>query len=290
MVRFLIVLILVFSSIQVQAGLKSKVVIAGFSEHYIARTMLTAVIEGKNIDRAISIAKQVSKSSFGRKYLYNLLSRNLITDPHSIAATNAGTIISGDNLDTKEFTKKLSYEMANYDAHRLAFASLSKEMKKEKRYYCINKLQIYDVDADIPYKDYTNPVKEWQYGAFKELKFADRPLDHLEHDHIPSIAAVLLYLQRRDGAALLKRYDGADGKIVHDNATTLEVTDINHRLGRTYWSKNTPSLILTDSMDLLQATIEDLSFHFKNSSRITPTMRQIFINIYARNAHLCLYG
>lgn len=288
MFRFLFILILVFSSVQADAGWKSKVVIAGFTEQYIARTMMTAVIEGKNIERAISIAKQVAKSSLGRKYLYNLLSESLITDPHSFAASNAGTIISGASLDTDAFTKKLSYEMSNYDAHLLAFTKLSKEMKKEKRYYCVNKLQIYDVNADIPYRDFTNPVKEWQYGAFKELKSAERKLDRLEHDHVPSIAAVLLYLQRRDGGSLLNRSSGS-GQIVNDNATALEVTDTLHRAGRTYWSKNTPSQILNDSMDLLQATINDLSFHFKNSSRITPVMHQTFVNIYARNAHLCLY-
>lgn len=289
MIKFLFILILVFSSFQANAGWKSKVVIAGFTEQYIARTMLTAVLEGKNIERAISIAKQISKSSLGRKYLYNLLSESLITDPHSFAATNAGTIISGASLGTNDFTKKLNYEMTNYNAHRLAFGILSKEMKKEKRYYCINKLQIYDKNADIPFRYYTNPVKEWQFGAHKELVSVQKRNDHLEHDHIPSIAAVLLYLQKRDGGVLLKRDDKGSGQIVHDNATALEVSAVIHKLGRTYFSKNTPSQINNDAMDLLQATINDLSYHFKNSRRLTSDMRQTFIDIYARNAYLCLY-
>lgn len=289
MLRFFIVLIFTISSFQVHAGWKSKVVIAGFTEHYISRTMLTAVLEGKNIERAISIAKQVSKSSIGRKYLYNLLSENLITEPHGFAASNASTIITGANLGTNDFTKKLNYEMTNYHAHRIAFATLSKEMKKEKKYYCINKLQIYDENAYIPFNYYTNPVKEWQFGAHKELVSGQKRNDHLEHDHIPSIAAVLLYLQRRDGGKLLKRDDRSYGQIVHDNATALEVTDVNHRAGRTYFNKNTVSQINNDSMDLLQATIDDLSYHFKNSKKISAEMKQAFVDIYARNAYLCLY-
>jgi len=282
-------LILIFLTFQVQAGWKSKVAIAGFSEQYIARTMITAVYDGKNIERAISIAKQVSKSSFGRQYLYNLLSDNLITEPYGFAATNAKTIIAGANLDTRDFNKKLSYEKSYYDSHVTRLTNLARGLKTNKRYQCMNRLQIYDKDAYIPIHNYSYPVKEWHFGSFKELASVDKISDDLEHDHIPSIAAILSYLQKRDGGKLLTRSDKSYGQIVHDNATSLEVTKKNHRAGRTSGRKNSPAQIQLDSLDLSLATIKDLAIHFKTKKTLTPQMIQSFIDVYARNQYLCLY-
>lgn len=288
MVRFLIVLIIVFSSIQAQAGWKSKVVIAGFSEHYIARTMLTAVIEGKNIERATSIAKQVSKSSFGRQYLYNLLSEKLITDPHSFAATNAGTIVSGANLDTEIFKKKLAVDKGNYATHIVTLTKIGEMLSKTRKFECFSKGLIYTAGVDIPLNSYNNPVDEWDYGSFKELKSVEKITDRLEHDHIPSIGAVLSYLHKRDGGVLYDRAFGT-GRIINDNATTLEVTQSVHRAGRTFGGKNTEDRIERDSLDLKVATIKDLAYHFKSSFKLSRKMIESFSNVYARNEYLCLY-
>jgi len=287
MVRFLIVLILIFSSIQAQAGWKKNVVIAGFAEQYVARTMLTAVLEGKNIERAISIARQVSKSSFGRQYLYNLLSENLITDPHSFAATNAGNIISGANLDTDIFKKKLAADKENYATHIVTLTKIGEMLSKTRKFECFGKKIIYTEGVYIPLNSYNKPVHEWDYGSFKELRSVEKITDHLEHDHIPSIGAVLSYLHKRDGVL----YDRAfgTGRIINDNATTLEVTQAVHRAGRTFGGKNTEARIEKDSLNLKVATIKDLAYHFKSSFTLSRKMIESFSNVYARNEYLCLY-
>lgn len=287
MIKFLFILILVFSSVQADAGWKSKVVIAGFTEQYIARTMMTAVIEGKNIERAISIAKKVSKTSIGRKYLYNLLSENLITNPYSLAAANSIAIISGSNLDTSSFNKQLITDKKNYETHIQTLTAIGNRLTKTKKFECFNKLLIYSDGVYIPLNKYNKPVSEWDYGSYKELKSVEKITDKLEHDHIPSIGAVLSYLHKRDG--VLYNRNLATGLIINNNATTLEVKQDLHRNGRTFGGKNTDKKIEDDSLNLKIATIKDLAYHFKSSSTLSRKMIESFSNVYARNEYLCLY-
>ncbi|WP_342606494.1 hemagglutinin repeat-containing protein [Pantoea agglomerans] len=108
--------------------------------------------------------------------------------------------------------------------------------------------------------DQIQAVKPLDVGSFKELK--DRAVvgDGLEHDHIPSFAAIRQAKENELGRKLTP----TEEKSLYNNATAIEVPKDVHQAGRTYGGKNTPSQIKEDAIDLCGAECRDTDLHRKN--------------------------
>ncbi len=73
--------------------------------------------------------------------------------------------------------------------------------------------------------------------------------DHLEHDHVPSAAAIIKAKEHELGRPLLPHEE----RDIFNNGTTLELPKDVHRDSRTYGGRNTPDQIKIDAGDLKRA-------------------------------------
>lgn len=96
-------------------------------------------------------------------------------------------------------------------------------------------------------------VKPLDVGSYKELK--DRAVvgDGLEHDHIPSFAA----LKKAKEAELGRPLNDAETKNLYQNATAVEVPKDVHQSGPTYGGKNTAAQVEQDAANLCGAVCRD---------------------------------
>ncbi|WP_019673732.1 hypothetical protein [Psychrobacter lutiphocae] len=103
-------------------------------------------------------------------------------------------------------------------------------------------------------------VQELEVGSYKELK--DRAVvgDNLEHDYIPSFAA----LKKAKENELGRQLTNDEQKELYNNATTVELPKDIHISGRTYGGKNTTTQIAKDADDLCKAMTCDLETHREN--------------------------
>ncbi len=154
---------------------------------------------------------------------------------------------------------------------------------KDKDSDCFDKNAIYSNNLYTPFFYIDNPVKEWNYGSYKELTKKSMALDNLDNDHIPSSAAVVNYLSIRDNKKLNKK-----NSQVHYNATAISISKNLHIHGRTYKGKN-KLLKIEDSKNLKIATIKDFAYYFSDQKQISKQILNSFFNIYSRNKYLCLY-
>ncbi|MCI4226996.1 hypothetical protein MRO82_21830, partial [Dickeya dianthicola] len=101
--------------------------------------------------------------------------------------------------------------------------------------------------------DEVQAVKPLDVGSYKELK--DRAVvgDGLEHDHIPSFAALRTAKENELGRKLTP----AEEKTLYQNATAVEVPKDVHRAGPTYGGKNTAAQVQQDALDLCGAVCRD---------------------------------
>lgn len=77
--------------------------------------------------------------------------------------------------------------------------------------------------------------------------------DGLEHDHIPSFAALRTAKEAELGRPLTE----VETKALYQNATAVEVPRDVHIAGTTYGGKNTPAQIQRDAADLCGAVCRD---------------------------------
>lgn len=82
----------------------------------------------------------------------------------------------------------------------------------------------------------------------------------LEHDHIPSFAA----LKKAKENELGRKLTPSENKDLYNNATTVEVPKDIHAAGRTYKGKNNSAQIANDAKDLCKAQNCDLETHRQN--------------------------
>lgn len=85
--KILFFLFLTIISTISEAGVK-KFVVAGLSSKAVDRVLIPAILEGKGIDKAISIAKKFKKSKIAKNYIYQKLSVYIISEPESIWVFN----------------------------------------------------------------------------------------------------------------------------------------------------------------------------------------------------------
>ena len=92
-------------------------------------------------------------------------------------------------------------------------------------------------------------VRELEVGTYKDLKSREVVDDALEHDHIPSFAALKAAKEQKLGRPLTS----LEEKMLYNNATAIEVPKEIHQAGRTYGGKNTLEQITRDAQDLCNA-------------------------------------
>jgi RHS repeat-associated protein len=104
-------------------------------------------------------------------------------------------------------------------------------------------------------------VKRGEVGSYKDLKSRAKVGDKLEHDHIPSFAAVRDEMARQKKRKLTPGEEAA----LRDNLTAAEVDADVHRAGRTHGSKNRdPVKRAEDGADLKSAAQKDMDAHRDN--------------------------
>ena len=101
--------------------------------------------------------------------------------------------------------------------------------------------------------DEIRSVKALDVGSYKDLKKGSVVGDGLEHDHIPSFAA----LKKSKETELGRPLTDAETKKLYQNATAVEVPKDVHQAGPTYGGKNTASQVQQDAMDLCGAVCRD---------------------------------
>ncbi|SHG87673.1 filamentous hemagglutinin [Pantoea sesami] len=108
--------------------------------------------------------------------------------------------------------------------------------------------------------DEIQAVKPLDVGSYKELKDRSVVGDGLEHDHIPSFAAIRQAKENELGRKLTP----AEEKNLYNNATAIEVPKDVHQAGPTYGGKNTAAQVEQDALDLCGAECRDTDALRKN--------------------------
>ena len=96
-------------------------------------------------------------------------------------------------------------------------------------------------------------VKALDVDSLKVLKKGAVVGDGLEHDHIPSFAALRKAKENELGRKLTPKEENT----LYQNATAVEVPKDVHRAGPTYGGKNTPEQVQQDALDLCGAICRD---------------------------------
>ncbi|TYP16521.1 hemagglutinin repeat-containing protein [Xenorhabdus doucetiae] len=108
--------------------------------------------------------------------------------------------------------------------------------------------------------DEIQAVKALDVGSYKELKSRAVVGDKLEHDHIPSFAALKKARESELGRPLTKD----ETKNLYQNATAVEIPRDAHKVSPTYGGKNTPTQVQKDAQNLCGAVCRDTDALRKN--------------------------
>lgn len=101
--------------------------------------------------------------------------------------------------------------------------------------------------------DEIQAVKALDVGSYNNLKKGEVVGDGLEHDHIPSFAALRTAKENELGRKLTP----TEEKALYQNATAVEVPKNVHQAGPTYGGKNTVAQVQQDALDLCGAVCRD---------------------------------
>ncbi|HVK23795.1 MAG TPA: hypothetical protein VM677_20765 [Actinokineospora sp.] len=96
-------------------------------------------------------------------------------------------------------------------------------------------------------------VKPLDVGPYSDLKKREKVGDNLEHDHIPSSAALKKAKEKQLGRKLTPQ----EARDLHQQGTAIEVPKEVHAKGDTFRGKNTPDRIDADAADLGAAAKRD---------------------------------
>lgn len=133
--------------------------------------------------------------------------------------------------------------------------------------------------------DNNKPVRLYDVGSFRRLKDGEVGHDGMEHDHIPSLAAIKKHIADKMS---IKRLSGSLTNVLRNNTTAIEIESDVHKKGRTWFYKNVSPQSSLDAKDLRVATLKDFSYHIMNLGYDTKLISALK-RVYIRNASLCLY-
>lgn len=125
-----------------------------------------------------------------------------------------------------------------------------------------------------------NPVKPLDVGSYADLKKRAVVGDKLEHDHIPSSAA----LKKAEEKRLGRKLTDAEKKAINDRGTTIEVPKDVHAKSDTYRGNNTPTQIDADASNLSAAADRDYATNRKNLIAYGYTPSQVDAALNAMRA------
>ena len=120
-----------------------------------------------------------------------------------------------------------------------------------------------NVDTDFEIGGQSNindPVSELDVDSYKELKRREVVGDDLEHDHIPSSAAIIKNQENELGPLT-----AAERRLIHNEGTSVEVPKEVHADSRTYRGRNTQEQINEDAKDLAAAACRDCDVFRENA-------------------------
>lgn len=129
------------------------------------------------------------------------------------------------------------------------------------------------------------PVQIYDVGSFKLLTEGEVVGDGMEHDHIPSLAAIKKHIAQVMG---LNRLSGSLANVLKNNTTAVEIGSETHKKGRTWFYKNVKLQSDLDARDLRVATLKDFAYHVMNAgynNKLISALKRVYI----RNAAMCLY-
>lgn len=98
-----------------------------------------------------------------------------------------------------------------------------------------------------------DPVQSGDVDSYQELRRRALRGDALEHDHIPSAAALIRAAELRKGDVL----EDHEIRDLYNNAAAIELPSSVHRATRTYGGRNTQTQIAQDASDLSAAANAD---------------------------------
>lgn len=111
-----------------------------------------------------------------------------------------------------------------------------------------------DHDAPDPGSpDVDAPVQPLDVDTYAELRRRALTGDQLEHDHIPSAAALI----RAREIELDRELDADELRELYNNAATIELPASVHRATRTYGGRNSQGQVSADAADLAAAANRD---------------------------------
>jgi hypothetical protein len=279
---FRIVLLLIIASSSAHAGLLSKSVTVGAG--VVAYTLAKkAIVNGG--PRTIA---------FASKRLHSYLKKH----PDKVGVI--GGLLSGFAIENAGFTDKAlslisqTPLLSHLDTARIKEDSLDFDEAKVEVLATLSNIKSPDYCTQRNSSDYlvkqqptdyayiSSPVAIGNVGAFKDLSNRAIAGDALEHDHIPSGAAIKLYLKKKRGSL-----SPQEARVAYANATALEVSADMHKAGRTMGTKN-KALSLLDAKDLRMASIKDFTYHFIYGKK-RSSLLGAFRLVYQRNVNMCLY-
>lgn len=138
-----------------------------------------------------------------------------------------------------------------------------------------------------------NNLEEFDVNAYTRLINQANPSDRMQHDHIPSGAALVANFA-------LKKILGSPGYL-KTNASTIELSDNLHANGRTFRNKNNKDQIKEDAKDLKIAVRKDAATYLvtmfitlrndgkKYDANDLKTYIKSIMVLHERNKLLCLY-
>lgn len=103
-------------------------------------------------------------------------------------------------------------------------------------------------------------VKPLDVGTYGDLKKIEKAGDNLEHDHIPSSAALKKAMEKKLGRKLTAQ----EKSEIHKRGTAIEVPKAVHAKSDTFRGKNTADQIDADASDLSAAARRDYTTTRKN--------------------------
>jgi filamentous hemagglutinin len=103
-------------------------------------------------------------------------------------------------------------------------------------------------------------VQPLDVHTYSDLKKREKVGDNLEHDHIPSSAALKKAKEKQLGRKLTPQ----EARDIHQQGAAIEIPKEVHAKGDTFRGKNTPDRIEADASDLSAAAKRDYATNRKN--------------------------
>ncbi|WP_152545440.1 hypothetical protein [Microbacterium sp. CH12i] len=123
------------------------------------------------------------------------------------------------------------------------------------------------------YTDGRGPVREFDVGTYRDLRKGETVGDHMQHDHIPSSAALIRAHENANVGDMTPAQRQEVRDAIHNSGVAVELSDALHAMSRTFKGRNTQDQIDLDASDLGAAMERDLSTlrnNLMNDGRLKP--------------------